>query len=330
MKRWTKPLLLILFLLPLLSGCSVEKNQASSLQKEEQKTVLCTIYMISDLVQSIAKDKVQVETLIRKELDPHSYELVKGDDEKLSSASLIFYNGLGLEHSPNIYEHLKGHPKSYALGNYIQNHSPESILYTDHQLDPHIWMDVSIWKKAVPLIVQELSNLIPEQADFFHQNGSELQKKMDNAHLYISNLMQKIPPERRYLITCHDAFYYFAKQYLSQDEERGTNSWRMRFIAPEGLAPDCQLSTTDIKRVIEFMRDHKVKTIFPEYNVNLDSIYKIKEASLKLGYPVSIAENALFGDTLSQNDSGKTHYLDMIIYNAETIYEHLVTEEGSI
>ncbi len=129
------------------------------------------------------------------------------------------------------------------------------------------------------------------------------------------------------------AFYYFAKGYLSQVDEHSTDNWRNRFIAPEGLAPDCQLSTTDIQRVILFMKEHKIQTIFPEYNVNLDSLYKIKEASNKSGLHVEIASHSLYGDTMSQENKSEKTYLDMIVYNAQMIHQYLTQNEkpnGSI
>lgn len=310
---------LIIFL---IVGCTVPPSNTLA-QNNEQKSVLCTISMITDLTKQIAQDKVVVKTLIKKDLDPHSYELVKGDDEILTQANLIFYNGLGLEHHPNIHQHLSQHSNSHAVGNYIQLHYPEVILKTNGELDPHIWMDISIWEKAVPCIVEHLCILMPEHADFFQENGKKLQKQMLETHQQVIDLMQKIPDHKRYLITCHDAFYYFARGYLASQNELSNGSWKKRFIAPEGLAPDCQLSTTDIQKVIRFIQDHNVKTIFPEYNVNLDSIYKIKDASLKSGLSVNISPEALYGDTMSQNPSLDQNYLEMILHNAKVIHAQL-------
>jgi len=46
--------------------------------------------MVRDLVATVGQDRIEVITLIKEELDPHTYELVKGDDEKLLSADLVF------------------------------------------------------------------------------------------------------------------------------------------------------------------------------------------------------------------------------------------------
>src|SRR6185437_14825555 len=90
-------------LLLLTAGCHSKKARSnlSALQlwmsSNGKLKVLCTTAMIAELVQELDKEHIDCLTLIQGESDPHSYQLVKGDDEKLSRADLIFYNGLGLE-----------------------------------------------------------------------------------------------------------------------------------------------------------------------------------------------------------------------------------------
>ena len=114
-------LLAFLFLL----GC-----QASSTSKRQglrewmepngKLKVLATTGMIADLVKAVGGDEIDIMTLIHGDLDPHSYQLVKGDDEKLGFANLIFSNGLGLEHSPSIHQALAHNPeRAVALGDEI-------------------------------------------------------------------------------------------------------------------------------------------------------------------------------------------------------------------
>ena len=57
--------------------------------------VLSTTAMLHDLVKQIGGDEIDSTVLICGDLDPHTYQLVKGDGEKLSFADLVFYNGLG-------------------------------------------------------------------------------------------------------------------------------------------------------------------------------------------------------------------------------------------
>ncbi len=323
--RFYALLLLTLVSTLLLGGCSPSPKQTLTSPK---KQVVCTIGMIADVVRAVAQDRLKVTTLIKEDLDPHTYVPIKGDDEILSSAGLVFYNGLGLEHNPNIKRHLQNHPNSHGFGDYINQHYPELILKIDGQLDPHIWMDVSLWEKGVQLVIEQLSKFDPQNAAFFQENGVILREKMKNTHAKILALMQEIPPENRYLITCHDAFFYFTKSYLSHLDEAKDGTWKKRFIAPEGLAPDCQLSTGDIQKVIHYIQEHQVMTLFPEFNVNLDSIHKIQDASSRYGIKVQIAPQCLYGDTMSKNSSSDGSYLDLIFQNAQVIHKYLTQKEA--
>src|SRR3990167_10716616 len=146
-------------------GCSKKKSLSplSEWMGESKKIkTLSTIAQIGDLVTSIGGERVDNWVLVSSELDPHSYEIVKGDGEKLTRADLVFYNGLGLEHGASLSSQLKGTHKAIALGERIQEAYPERILLREDAVDPHIWMDISLWKEAVPSIIEELSSLDPE------------------------------------------------------------------------------------------------------------------------------------------------------------------------
>ena len=315
-------ILTLLFTL-LTTSCSKSNEPCHAASQIKPKIqVLCTIGMISDLVKEIGKDKVEVVTLISENLDPHTYELVKGDDEKFSYANLIFYNGLGLEHNPSIFRHLNEHSNSYALGDYIKKKYPESILFTDGQVDPHIWMDISIWSKTTQVIQDALIKLDSENQELYKSNCLHLQSELEKAHQETLLILRSIPDHKRYLVSCHDAFFYFARRYLAQENEYSSDLWRKRFKAPEGLAPDCQLSTQDILDVVTHIKAYQIQTIFPESGVNLDSIHKIQEVTLKMGHPISIAPAPLYGDCMGNQESNNT-YIKMIKHNAKTIAKYI-------
>ena len=78
--------------------------------------ILSTTQMIDDVVGQIGGDRVDHICLIEGEIDPHSYELVKGDDEKIGFAQLFFYNGLGLEHGASLHYQIAQHPHAVDSG----------------------------------------------------------------------------------------------------------------------------------------------------------------------------------------------------------------------
>lgn len=298
------------------------------MQDNGKKKVLCTTSFIQSIVERISSDAVDVISLIHGELDPHSYQLVKGDDEKLSRADLIFYNGLGLEHGPNLHYFLLKSEKSRSLGDFIAKKDPKSIIYLDGALDPHIWMDVALWNIAVPFVTEELSALLPEKKSLFQKNAQELSQELITLHHLMKETLQNIPADKRYLVTTHDAFNYFARAYLAEPNEIQQGSWQIRCQAPEGLAPDSQLSTADIQRLVEFILKYHVSVVFAESNVSKDSIKKLVSACQSHGDAVHISEEVLYADALGRNGSDADTYQKMMAHDALTI-AHELKNHGS-
>ena len=286
--------------------------------------VLSTIGMIDDLVQEIAGDRVDHISLILGEIDPHSYEIVKGDEEKFSCADVIFYNGLGLEYGASLAYRLKTHGAAYPLGESVRKNYPDLILEEHGQIDPHIWMDISLWIEAARVVVRVLSEVDPKGRDVYHERGDHLFRKMQHAHDSLVELMHQVPQERRYLATSHDAFNYFVRAYFSEHPERESGMWSKRFSAPEGLAPDGKLGSVHLKQVIAFLKEHRVQCVFPESNVSQDSLKKITDSCLSLGHQIRLSKETLYGDAMGPAGSDADTYLKMIQHNAEVIKKELL------
>ena len=314
----------------LFSGCTGnserenrQKNIYNWMQERDKKKILCTTPMVADLVNRIGGDTISCLTLIHGEQDPHSYQLVKGDDEKIKAADLIFFSGLGLEHGPSLAYQLEKSPQAFSLGNHLLQIDPKKIIYIDNVPDPHIWMDVSLWKEAVPFIVQVLANILPECKDAIKKNGLIVEQELETLHQKIFQDLQAIPEQKRYLVTTHDAFNYFTRAYLAEADERASNRWQQRCQAPEGLAPDSQLSTVDIQRLTEYLVRYNISTIFAEANVSRDSIKKLIDSSRKNGHEVHIAPCVLFADSVGKIGSDTDSYMKMIQYDAHVLAKEL-------
>jgi manganese/zinc/iron transport system substrate-binding protein len=302
-------------------GCQkgkMERNFITSWMSDTGKIkVLSTTAQIADLVVEIGGDRVDSLVLIRGTMDPHSYELVKGDDEKFRRADLLFYNGLGLEHGASLFAWLSTSDKATGIGDRILKSAPNLVLRNGSSIDPHIWMDISLWKEATYVIEEKLSALDHKGGVFYHERAELLRERMDLVHLELRELLAKVPQEKRYLVTSHDAFHYFTRAYLAEQQE---SDWAERFAAPEGLSPDGQLSPVDIRRIVNYLHKHQVRVMFPESNVSKDSIRKIASSAKELGFEVKICSETLYGDAMDGKD---LHYLDMMRHNASVIFRHL-------
>ena len=308
---------LILLALTACMGNSKEQHFWSDNGKVK---VLSTIEMIDDLVCEIGGEHVDSISLVKGEIDPHSYELVKGDDEKFLRSDVIIYNGLGLEHSVSMRENLDKNPKAVSVGGAILQEDPSLILRIDDQYDPHIWMDITLWMRTIRTVVNALCSVDPAHARDYAIAGERLYSKLEEADRSVYQALQAIPAERRYLVTSHDAFHYFTRRYLAQPNEA---DWRARCAAPEGLAPDAQLSVADIYKIITHVERYGVSVLFPESNLSRDALKKIMKASRERGVPIVLAEEPLYGDAMGE----ASNYLEMISHNVEVISKELMRDE---
>ncbi len=308
-----KKVIFALLAASLIGGCSTPKGHWP--QSADKLKVLSTTAQVGHLASSIGGDRVEPYIMIRGDLDPHSYEIVKGDGEKLEKADLIFYNGLGLEHGASLSAFLRSSSKAIPIGEKISSSSPDRILMRGGVVDPHIWMDISLWQKGIDPIVEAFSKADPEGASYYREQGARLAAEMTAADEEVRSLLHSVPSEKRYLVTSHDAFHYFTRSYLAEPNE---TNWGDRFAAPEGLAPEGQLNPRDLQKIIDHLREKKISVLFPESNVSRDSIRKIASAGKELGLEIRICSEPLYGDAMSH-----LTYLEMMRRNAETIAKHL-------
>lgn len=308
---------LLILVLWMTTGCSRPETESKSWGQENGKLkVLTTLSMIDDIVQQIGGERVDTMPLIRGELDPHSYELVKGDDEKFSRADLIFYNGLGLEHGLSLRQNLENNPKAIAVAEPILQQDSTYILKVDSQYDPHVWMDIALWMRTIEPITEALIQKDPGHAQEYRARAAIVLEKMREVDERIFAVLQAIPPHKRYLVTSHDAFHYFTRHYLA---EQGETHWQKRCQAPEGLAPEAHMSVSDVIAIVDHIEAYKITVLFPESNVSRDSLRKIVDAVQRKGFTIRMSQGTLYGDAMGDADS----YLDMMIHNAEVIAHEL-------
>ncbi len=310
---------LILLLLSACSPVNENSNSFANWMKQDDKIrVLTTTAIVQDLVEKIGGDEVKVISIIGKNQDPHSYEIVKGDGEKFAFADLVFANGLMLEHSGSMQYQLKHHENVCFLGDELFKKVPDEIITVNEQLDPHIWMDVSLWSKCIEIVLEKLSEKDPGHKEVYKKNAEEAKKEYALVDSEIKAKMDEIPLDKRYLVTSHDAFNYFVRRYFSPKDELENNFWRVRMQALQGLAPDEQISVLQIKEIVDHICKYDIEVIFPESNLSKDSLEKVKEACERRGRKIRLAKSTLYGDTL-----GGKSYLDMMVYDAKVLEDNL-------
>lgn len=303
------------------TGClELQKNNQNVrtwMHERSRIKVLVTTEYVACLVKDVGGDQVTVLTLIPAQSDPHSYQIVKGDDAKFRSADIVFYSGLMLEQGASLIKYLQKY-HAHSVGDYIQKKTGKALMNAN-MYDPHIWHDIGLFAEGLFFIAEQLSLIRPEKAAYFQENAKKAYERYQVLHRSYQEELVKIDPERRYLVTTHDAFRYFTRAYLATDEERNSLTFDHRCIAPEGFSPEAQISTKDLQKSIDFIVQHNIHVVFSEATVNQDSLNKIREVLAHQGYIIYIDEDSLYSDTMGKEDTLESVFL----HNAQQIRDSI-------
>lgn len=272
----------------------------------EPLRVVSTIGMIGDLVTAVGGECARTDVLIGPGLDPHLYQPRPSDIGRLQQAEVIFHLGLNLEgQMGQVLERMdRDGRKVLALG---ETAVPESFyLDDDGAVDPHLWMDVALWSKLVPVVAQELALARPDCAVGFDAGAAAFLARLDALHAWSGASLASIPETARVLVTAHDAFGYFARAY------------GMRQEAIQGFSTESEASVADIRAVAQAVVSAGVPAVFVESTISPRTVEAMLEAVTAMGGQAVIG-GALFADAMGPEGTPEGSYIGMIRANVIAI-----------
>ena len=292
-------------------GCAEEPD--ASLVSDgsiEPYKIVCTVGMITDIVVNLAGDYAEVEGIIGEGIDPHLYKPTRGDVIKLSQADVVFYNGLLLE--GKMTDVLVG---IASRGKLVKAVTEAILVETDYLLekddgsaytDPHVWMDVSGWLRAIPVVAETLAVYDPENAEAYHIKAAFYAKQLEALDTYAKEAMSTIPESQRVLVTAHDAFQYLGRAYGI--EVRGI----------QGISTESEAGVRDLEDLVDFIVERQIPAVFVESSVADKNVRALVEGARARGHAVTIG-GSLFSDAMGQAGSYEGTYIGMIDSNVTTI-----------
>ena len=273
--------------------------------------VVVTTSMLTDLVKNIGGDLIDVQGLMGAGVDPHLYKASEGDVSKLFNADVIFYNGLHLEGKlVAVFEKMEAQKTTVALGEFLAKEGLIGSDYFASNYDPHVWFNIQYFKEFSDKVTSVLSEKDPKNAASFTANNLAFQQELDLLHTAVVNTIATLAPEKRILVTAHDAFNYFGKAY-------GFN-----VVGLQGLSTATEAGVQDVQKLSEYIIANKVKAIFIESSVPRRTIEALEAAVLSKGHQVSIG-GSLYSDALGDGGSVEGTYVGMFLYNVKTIVNAL-------
>jgi manganese/zinc/iron transport system substrate-binding protein len=300
-----KKYIILMFLITVFS-CKKEVKKNGKLQ------VVTTTTMITDLVKNIGGDKIDIQGLMGAGVDPHLYKASEGDVSKLFNADVIVYNGLHLEGKlEDVFEKMRHqNKKTIAASDAIETSMLIGSEYFASNYDPHIWFDINNWEIITQYITDKFCLLDAENAATYKENGANYLKTLASLKIAITEQVNSLPIEKRILVTAHDAFNYFGKEF------------QFNVVGLQGLSTATEAGVKDVQRLASFIEEKNVKAIFVESSVPKRTVEALQEAVKAKGKEVVIG-GTLYSDALGSLGTAEATYVGMYKHNVKIIISAL-------
>ncbi len=298
-------------------GFSACKPKNAS-EKHGPLQVVVTTTMLADMLKSIARDHIQLTSLMGPETDPHLYKASASDLEKLQKADVIFYSGLHLEgRMDDLFSRMKAQGRPiFAVTDNISEDQLLTPANFHHHPDPHVWLAPELWALGIDTVVDALTEYDAPHHAHYQAEGEALKEHYYALDAWVKNTLTVLPIKQRILVTSHDAFNYFGRAYDFQ------------VIGVQGVSTAGEAGLADITHTIDFIKQNNVKSIFVETSVPHATIERIAaDSGAHIG-------GELFSDALGTlgkietGPDGETYdlgtYEGMIKHNINTLLKALL------
>ncbi len=252
-----RKLMPLLFTFLIITACSNPSNENNAETK-----IYTTIYPLQFLVEEIAGDTVDVDTVYPPGVDEHTYEPTSKELTAISDADAFFYIGAGLEAfaskaadalaNQDVHMIEIGQHEELFLHNNDNEHAEEDGH--DHgDLDPHIWLDPIRMIDIAYIIKDELIHMHPEEKTLYEENLANLEAEL----VELDDAFQQLIDTKinKKLLVTHAAFGYWQDRYHIEQ------------IAIHGLSTETEPSQKELVAIIDTANKHGLKHIIFEQNV---------------------------------------------------------------
>lgn len=261
--------------------------------------VLTTFSVLEDFATQIGKDRIEVTSIVPRDADPHVYEPTPSDVKRITEADLILMNGLGFE---SWFERLlkAARPKGKVV--ICTDHVHPRLVFEGTIIkDPHAWHSIPNAKIYIRNITDAFKSVDSKNADYYEKNAQDYLNQLTQLDEKIRRDLDKIPPQKRKIITAHDAFGYLG------------HSYGIQFLSPQGISTESEAKIQNVIGLIKQIREQNIKTVFIE---NISDSKVIRQISQETGATIG---GSLYSDALSDTNGKAPTYVAMITYNMELL-----------
>ena len=213
----------------LIAGCAGSEQTSNSrnvgcdlgeVVQDRPLNIATTVAPITSIIANIAGGtSTSITGIVPEGTNSHTFEPKPSDAASLESADAIFINGLVLEEPTKdlAIANLKESANICELGTETL---PESEYIYDFSFpkeggkpNPHLWTNPPMAKQYAQVARDLLVRRDPVNAAIYEKNFVAFAVKIDALDQAIEIATATIPEDQRKLLTYHDAYAYFAKNY---------------------------------------------------------------------------------------------------------------------
>lgn len=256
----------------ILSGLLIVSTAAIALAAPLQVSALHPL--LADLARQVGGERVTVFDLVGEGGNPHRFEPRPADLQQMQASALVLAAGMNQEPYLNrLKDTLQGVTvlevgstiPSLAVGaDAVYSCCPEHATGTP---DPHWWHGVDNMRRAARVVAQAMAAKDPAGQPAYLANASAYGARLERLQRWARSELAKVPRSQRKLVTAHNAFGYFAKEF------------GFEVIAVAGLNREQNNSPQELAATIAAVKQAGVKAIFPEQNANSKVLQSIATAA---------------------------------------------------
>ena len=218
--------------------------------------IATTVAPLTSLVAAVAGPKAMITGLVPEGTNSHTFEPKPSAARTLAEADVIFLNGLELEQPIDELAYQVGQDTTpiVRLANEVL---PESDWIYDFSFprsggkaNPHLWTDPKLAKRYVEVIRDALAKRDGDNGPTYRANAARLIARIGAFDAALTHATGTIPEADRKLLTYHDAYAYFARDY----------GWTViGAIQPSDFS---EPSAKEVTRLIDQIRAERVPAVF--------------------------------------------------------------------
>ncbi len=282
----------------LVAGCGGESSPATGGVK-----VVATTSVLGDLARNVGGERVQVSVLVPPGTDVHSFQSSPKDSAAIREARLIVMNGAGLDgflkgvidgakrRAAVVIEASEGlRPRT------MEEEAGHGDGDEHEEGDPHFWQNPVHAIAYVENIRDGLAQADPARADEYRRNAEAYIARLRQLDQDMEATLSAVPPERRHLVTLHDAFGYFGERY----------GFKVSAFVPSSGG---DFSPARVAEIVSLIRRERIPAVFAEPQFAQDTLRQIARDT-------GVAVGAIISDALT--DQTPT-YIEMMRANARSL-----------